>query len=77
MNKPVVTLTNTPQLISTKGVYAQSKGGSFNFAFSSTQPTNLANCFTDTKVLTDGTHGSLWAWKTSFQDAILIVSEAV
>ena len=46
-----VTLTNTPQLISAKKLYAQSYGGDFNFAFSSTAPVDLDVSHFDNKVL--------------------------
>lgn len=71
-----IVLTNTPQLITSKVAYIQAKGGSFDFKFSSTTPTALDNCHTDTKLYHDGSLGALYAWKNSFQTVTLIVSEA-
>ena len=71
-----VTLTNTPQLISDKKLYAQSYGGDFNFAFSSTAPADLGVSHFDNKVFTDGTYGTFWAWKTGNLNVKLVISEA-
>ena len=71
-----IVLTNEPQLITTKAAYIQSLGGVFNFKFSAALPTSLENCHADTQLYQDGSLGSLWAWKNSWQHVVLVVSEA-
>lgn len=71
-----IVLNNTPQLVTSKAAYVQAKGGVFNFKFSSTAPTSVENCHTDTKLYYDGSLGPLYAWKNDFQVVTLIISEA-
>ena len=71
-----IVLTNTPQLITSGSAYIQAKGGVFNFKFSSTEPTSVEDCHTDTNLYYDGSLGALYVWKNSFQTVTLIVSEA-
>lgn len=71
-----VTLTNTPQLITSKAAFLESQGGDFHYVFSATAPTNITANHKGDKVYTDGSLGSLYAWKSNTPEVKLIISEA-
>lgn len=71
-----IELTKVPQKIVDASIasYLQSNGGSFSFVFSSTKPTDLSICHSETSLYSAGTLGALWAWKSIHTKVELIVS---
>lgn len=72
-----VVLTDIPQMIASGACYIQATSGEFKYAFGEhVSVEDIDTCFTDNKVYTDGSLGTLWAWKLTTRSVEIIVAKA-